>query len=757
MLGGVSRNAVERGETISNSDLAAMEAISNKAGVDADVFLACEAKTSWGKKPGIRAVRAERDRLRAQILAMEPEIIVCFGSVAVKAVFNKALKVGELRHRRHTLEEWPCPVWVSYSLEEVAMKQGLLKFMGIDLLRGCKGELDVKLRPYRVLMPHTPEWYVMPAELDFSEGWCSMDLETYPGTDPHHPDARIRMMSISTDGKTGTVVQADECSEFPEWVRAFLRDPSNVKTGSNIRFDVRWLRRFGYDVDNYVCTSHMQHLIDENSSHNNLKALTLLYTDVGDYAREHNELVRERKGWEFIADDEQYAYAAADGYCGYEISMKQLDIIRKDGLIRPYSMMVANYQSITDLQLAGANLDMKENARLKAAYDERIAGLTSEIHQELGPFNINSPKQLVAKLQHMVPDINLKEFFRKNIDQEDKYSTKAAILRREGHKHPVIGKILDYRRRHTLRNFVTGIHKHIVDVNGRSFVFSEFRGDVTVTGRLSSQRPNLQNLPRNTDEEEAEHLNVKRQYVSRFPGGSILEADQSQLELRVAAMVSADHAMLEAFEAGIDVHTALAAKMRSITPEQVTKKIRQDGKTTNFHVLYGGRAWGLSFRLGCTKVEADGLIRDFQETFTGFVGWQHEKELEAMQNQIVLSMFGWPRRFPVRPPNWKSPEGRRILRQAVNAPIQVDASLITNIGIGQAARRIKREGLRSVPFITVHDSLVVDVFPGEEDRIICAVREEMENPNTRMYDVELSMPLKVDVKIGPSWGEVQEC
>jgi DNA polymerase-1 len=290
---------------------------------------------------------------------------------------------------------------------------------------------------------------------------------------------------------------------------------------------------------------------------------------------------------------------------------------------------------------------------------------------------------------------------------------------------------------------------------------------------MSSSKPNLQNLARDEEEEVALQLNVKRQYISRFVvepcmvenitwehandvvRGTLSEADQSQLELRVAAIMSNDKNMMDAFMRGTDVHTELAAMMRGIRPDQVTKAIRQAGKTTNFHVLYGGAAFGLSLRLGCSKSEAEALIARFYSTFTGFEEWQREQERFAKENLYVESMFGRRRHF-VQPRSWKAPEGKRILRQAVNAPIQGDASAITNIGLVQAMKRMKRETLRSKMFLTVHDSGLTDNYPGEEEQVHTILREEMENPNTLQFGVNLTLPLKVDIKTGPTWGSMVE-
>ena len=755
LLGTVSRHAQEAGECISNADVEACEHISEKAGVDCDIVICCQDKATWakGSKVTLKELRAERERAKLEILSYEPEMIVCFGKGPAQMIFNRGVKVGDLRHRQHELEEWPCPVWVTSSLEEASMKPGLVKFMGFDLLHAAKGETDVRWREHTVTSwtdPPDPR-----LRLDAKIG--SLDLETYPGVDPRHPDARIRMAVVSTDDGFAQVIQAGPCSELPEWLSQWVESGRTMWGGSNIQFDAYWLRiRSGIIMQNYVCTSHIQHLLDENSTQKDLKSLVLIWTDLGDYSREQREMVTERDGWEFIEDHEMYQYAAGDGYGGFEVFRRQLEEIEAQGLQSAFQLHKETYAQLSILMNNGSCLDLAENAALGERYVNHLAQLSGEIRAVLGPINLNSAKQLVEALTRKVPSITLTEYqWKKWDDEEEKFSTKKAVLMREAHKHPIIAKVLEYRRRETLRRFVTGIHKHVRKRGKLAFVETSIRGDVTVTHRMSSSKPNLQNLARDTEEESALQLNVKSQYISRFTGGTLSEADESQLELRIAAIASADDAMMDAFLRGTDVHTELAAMMRGISTKHVTEAIRQAGKTTNFHVLYGGAAFGLSLRLGCSKPEAEGMIAQFYATFHGFEAWQRAQEAFAKKHLYVESMFGRRRHF-VQPRSWKAPEGKRILRQAVNAPIQGDASAVTNIGIKQAMDRIEKERLQSKLFMTVHDSALTDNYPGEREYIHDILRDEMEHPNTEQFGVKLTLPLQVDIKTGPTWGSMSK-
>ncbi len=768
VVGAVSRRAAERGVVFTDADLDVLERIGESAGADVELLLACEAPATHGRKPTMKQVRAERDRLLAQVAASGASLVVAMGPIPVAALWGKGgMKASEMRMRRHDLPDVPKPVYVTWSPEEIAVG-GLEQFAAIDVQRALAGELPTQWGEYHVQTEIHPELAEYLATAQLGEHVVSMDLETHPGLDPYAPDARIRMVVVSHRPGWAQVVQCGPASEVPDWVQDLLRDPSVLKTGSNIRFDVRWLRRFGYEVLNHFCTQHQEHVLDENCRAKDLKSLVLRYRpELGDYASGQHALVAERAirdrkgkvvedGWRFVRDEEMYQYAGGDGDGGIAVHLGQMRRIREEGLERPLAVMREWFPAISEVEMAGACVSLERNAELAELYGDELRRLRAEIRGVLGPINVGSPGQLIPALQAHCPGVDLRDLFARSKDGEDeRYSTRAFVLRREAAKHPVLGLILEYRRRDALRRFVDGVRKYAVEVNGRHYVFSSLRGDVTATYRLSSSHPNLQNLPRTAREEAAAGLNVKRQYVSRFEGGSITEGDQSQLELRVAGMEAEDQALMQAFASGEDVHRVLAGMMRGVPLARVTDDMRQAGKTTNFHVLYGGGAIGLARRLGCDEWEARRLVQQFDETFIGYRHWEREQHRLARTRGWVESAFGFRRRIR-RPESWTSSEGRHALRQAANAPIQGGASTIVNLGIVRVRALFRENGLRSVPFLTVHDSLEVDTFPGEEEVVRRLVAEGMEHPEVEKYGVELTIPLRVDFKRGPNWGEMME-
>ena len=755
VLGHVSRNAAEEGTALSDADLMALDTLSTAAGVDAEVLLATEARVTWGKKPGIRLIRAERDRLIADINKSAADFVVAFGPVAVAALWNKAgIKARGLREKLQSPPDVNKPVWVTFSLEELAMKPGLRHAIDSDLKRAVRGHSEVKWGQYDV--QQDPNADLLEYLETASDPVVTVDLETYPGLDPYHPDARIRMAIISHRQGWAQVIQASPTSDLPDWFRRILGDGRILKVGANVRFDVRWLRRFGYEVNNTWCLEHQEHLIDENGGLHDLKSLTLQYhPSLGDYAEGQRDLVAKFKGdWAPIKDEEMYQYAGGDGDAGITVHHGQMAQIAKQGLERPLAVMRTWFPTISNIQIAGACVDMKENAALHERYADDMARLQAEIRGVLGPINPKSHVQLAKALQSVVPDIDLRAFFSKKED-DDKYSTKAAVLRREASKHPVIGTVLQFRRRAALMNFVEAVKKNAVFHHGQWYVHTSLRGDIAATFRHTSSNPNQQNLPKSNAEEDASHMNVKSQYISRFEGGEIMEGDESQLELREAGMISGDEVLFDAFASMMDVHTYLAGMMLGLPPDKVTKEQRGTMKSTNFHVLYGGGPRGLAQRLGCLLPVAQEHIEIFDDTFVGYRKWERGVRSQARADLVVYSRFGAPRRF-IRPTSWKSPAGRRIMRQAGNAPIQSGASWLTNLGLVKTERLMRERGLRSVLFLTVHDSGVFDIYPGEKQAVLECAREGMEHPECEQFGVDLSIPLVVDFKSGPNWGTMKE-
>jgi hypothetical protein len=275
---GVPGEYALRGDFLSESDAKLLESVAQFADVDADILQAVENITCAGKpdKASMGIIREERPRLIAAITAASPEAVICFGPVAVKAVFNRGNKVlAEMLRTAHKVDELVAPVYVTHSLEHAAAKPGVGQWLRFDTHAAVNGMVETTWGDYSLLLPDTQPWDQCPPHLRNlmlqEEPVVGLDLETYPGLSPWDRDARIRMCVISDKPGRATVVQATPDSRLPKWLVDIIECPSIVKAGSNIKFDYRWLLKFGVTMANMHDTSTAQHLIDETDPFKDLK------------------------------------------------------------------------------------------------------------------------------------------------------------------------------------------------------------------------------------------------------------------------------------------------------------------------------------------------------------------------------------------------------------------------------------------------------------------------------------------------------
>lgn len=770
LLGTMSRYA-PKGDPLSTEDLRILEEVADAANMDASVVFATQTIAA-AKNPAratMKVLREERERMLEEIAGHEPDLVMVFGPIALKALYNKGnITLNEnLRQELH-LDDVDAPVYVTHSMDHVNAKHGMKKWLILDAKAAVDGFTETQWGDYVVLDPADPDWDVCPAAYrGLSEGSIvGFDLETYPGLDPWCEGSRIRMAIISDGPHVGHVVQLRHDSQLPGWLRDIVENPDIVKAGSNIKFDFKWLARFGCVMRNMHDTSVAEHIIDETNPLKGLKHLTFLYAPwLGDYSKEHRALVAERGGWEFVADDEQYLYAGGDGEASYCSAVTQMRKLTEMELLRPYRLSHDLYKVLCDMEHNGCRIDMDVNAELDELFQKHMVVLRGEITEALGPINPGSAKQLAEALKAAVPGIDLTKtkMFRlfqerPGDDEVEEISTNRATLEREAHRHPIIETVLRWRRLAKLHStYVVGIRdKYRTSRAGIDYLTTTFRCDVVETYRLSSQGPNLQNQPSKPDPDDPHpiplELNTKRQFISRFEGGVFMEADLAQAEIRVAAMLSKDQKMIDAIISGEDVHTAMAATLLDKKFDDVTKLERQRCKRLTFLILYGGGANTLSKQLGITKDAAKDLIGQYFRTFSRLDFFINQRKMLVKRDLFLESAFGYRRRFK-KPANWMSPDGWRIERQAWNFIVQNTASCILFCALVKLHAEMQRRGLKSLLILTVHDSIGLDVHPDEIHEVAVLVKHCMENPDCERYGFSLTVPMEADIEIGPSWGD----
>ncbi|KPJ97089.1 MAG: hypothetical protein AMJ55_00280 [Gammaproteobacteria bacterium SG8_15] len=769
VLGGMHRDVGRTGDAIAPNEIDLLQQVATELRLEVDLFLAVEDPAQAGKGSSVpmNVIREERPRLIEQIERANPDIVVCFGPTAIKSVFNKGNMVQrEMMRQKHNAPDVACPVVVTHSMEALAMSPGIKKWIRMDIQAAVEGHVETEWGDYVYIRSDDPSWSVAPDWVHgLQPGVCiGFDLETYPGLDPHAENSRIRMAVLSHMVGRATVVLTDPYGALPEWVTTLASDNSIIKAGSNIKFDYRWMHRFGYDLRNLHDTSTADHVLDETNPFKDLKSLTFKYLPrLGDYSKDQRARVAELGGWEHVPDDEMLQYAGGDGEASLAAAHAQRRILREHNLERPFRLSMDLYEVLAKMEVRGVGIDMGINKELDASFSDNLSEVRDKITDALGPINPNSPVQLADALLRTVPDIDLaKRGLRHYLEERptEEASTARDVLEREASKHPVIEDILLHRRLQKLHGtYIKGIRdKYITERNGKYYIHPQYRTDVVHTNRLSSNSPNGQNIPRKPDPDDPhpipQELNIKRQFVSRFDGGQIMEADLSQAELRVAAWLSRDPNMIGIIEHGGDIHRNTASLVYGVPLDEVTDLQRYNCKRVNFLTLYGGGANTLGRQLGISKNQAKEILDQYFRTFPGLRTYIDRINVRVQRDLYVESPFGYRRRFE-RPLRWMSWDGWRVQRQAWNHIVQNTAAALCYVGMINVQGYLE-DTLKSHIIMQVHDSIIVDVYPGELDHVATITKAYMEEPSLDRYGVDnFDIPLVCDVEAGPSWGEMK--
>lgn len=390
---------------------------------------------------------------------------------------------------------------------------------------------------------------------------------------------------------------------------------------------------------------------------------------------------------------------------------------------------------LAEMQQAGCKADADQLCAFGEQLDTRIAALTEQIYEAAGhEFNIQSSKQLGVVL---FEELGLP--YKKKT--KTGYSTSAEVLESLAGYHPMIADVLEYRQLTKLKStYVDGLLK-VIAPDGR--IHSHFQQTVTATGRLSSVDPNLQNIPVRTELGRE----LRRMFVAE-QGRVLVDADYSQIELRVLAHVADDDAMIEAFRGGQDIHATTASKVYGVPVEEVTPQMRSSCKAVNFGIVYGISDFSLAQDIGVTRKEAAAFIQSYLDTYPGVHHYMESIKQSARETGYVETLFGRRRALPEL--NSKNFNLRSFgERAAMNTPIQGTAADIIKIAMLRVRDRLKAEGFEARLILQVHDELILEAPEHEAERAAVLLREEME------HAAELRVPLVAEAKIGHSWYETK--
>ena len=388
---------------------------------------------------------------------------------------------------------------------------------------------------------------------------------------------------------------------------------------------------------------------------------------------------------------------------------------------------------LADMQKEGFKADSDMLKRFSELLSVKAEKLETEIYELAGEeFNINSPKQL---------GIILFEKMQLPFAKKTKtgYSTNVDILEKLKSKHEIAGKILEYRHLTKLKStYADGLLTVINEKTGR--IHSSFNQTVTATGRISSTNPNLQNIPVRTDLGRE----FRKVFVARDDNYILVDADYSQIELRVLAAVADDKNMQEAFKSGVDIHTKTASEVFGVADFMVTDEMRRRAKAVNFGIVYGIGEFSLAQDIGVTRKEAKEYIERYLKSFDGVSRYMKDIVVFAKEYGYVKTLLGRRRYIPeINSSNHMVKAfGERV---ALNAPIQGTAADIIKLAMVNVYRRLSENNMKSKLILQVHDELIIEAHKSELEEVKNILREEMENA------FPLSVPLKVDMGCGRSW------
>ena len=568
----------------------------------------------------------------------------------------------------------------------------------------------------------------------------SLDTET---TSTSAIDAELVGLSFSVTPHEAFYVpipaNREEALRIVNIFKPLYEDPQILKVGQNIKYDLEVLRNYNIYLAGPMWDTMIAHYLIQPELRHNMDYMAETYLN---YQTVHiDELIgprgKSQRSMRDLSPTQVYEYACEDADITLQLKEKlEPELKRLDCEKLFYEIEMPLMPVLAEMEMTGVCLDTDSLAQTSKELTARMNQIEHEIYELAGhSFNISSPRQ--------VGDVLFGEM--KIIEKPKKtktgqYVTSEEVLQQLHAKHPIVGKILDYRGlRKLLSTYVDNLPTLINPRTGH--IHTSFNQCVTATGRLSSSDPNLQNIPvRGEDGKE-----IRKAFVPE-PGCLFFSADYSQIELRVMAHLSSDGAMIDAFRKGYDIHAATAARVYKKDIKEVERDERTKAKRANFGIIYGITIFGLAERLDISRDEAKQLIDGYFETFPHVHDYMEQAKQTARQQGYVTTLFGRRRYLPDI--NSQNGTVRGFAeRNAINAPIQGTAADIIKVAMIHIFERFQRENIKSKMILQVHDELNFSVYPEEKEQVERIVLEEME------HAFEMQVPLVADSGFGQNWLE----
>lgn len=530
-----------------------------------------------------------------------------------------------------------------------------------------------------------------------------------------------------------------EAQELIEVVRPFFEADHIEKIGQNLKYDIKVLAKYNIEVKGKLFDTMLAHYLINPDMRHNMDVLAETYLNYTPISI--TELIgkkgKNQRSMREVALDKQTEYAVEDADITLQLKNHFEKELEQAGTRKLFDEIeIPLVRVLAAMELEGINLNVDFLQRLSDDLDRDIQKLSEAIFAEAGEeFNIGSPKQLGIILFE-----KLKLVDKPKKTKTGQYSTAEDVLSYLAKDHAIIRNILEYRGLTKLKS--TYVDALPTQVAKDQRVHTDYMQTVAATGRLSSNNPNLQNIPIRTERGRE----VRKAFVPRDDNHSLLAADYSQIELRIIAALSQEENMIEAFKNGEDIHASTAARVFNVSLEEVTREQRSNAKTVNFGIIYGVSAFGLSNQTDLSRSEAKELIDTYYKTYPKLRNYMSDQVDFAREHGYVKTVLD--RRRYLKDIN----SGNAVVRgaaerNAVNAPIQGSAADIIKIAMINIYNKLQEGNYKTKMLLQVHDELVFDVPNQELDTMKTLIKSEMEQA------FSLSVPLDVEVGQGQNWLE----
>jgi DNA polymerase-1 len=533
----------------------------------------------------------------------------------------------------------------------------------------------------------------------------------------------------------------EEAQTLAEKFKPFFESESIEKIGQNVKYDLKVLSKYGIQIKGKLFDTMIAHYLINPDMRHNMDVLSETYLK---YSPKSIETLIGKKGkgqlsMRDVNMEEIKEYAAEDADITLQLKKVFSPILDKAETKKLFEEIeIPLIPVLASMEMEGINLDIDYLKSMSIDMQKEINEFEQKIYEAAGEkFNLASPKQLGDILFDKLKIGGAKQKKTKT----GQYATGEEVLSYLANDNPIVAAILEWRQMVKLQSTYIDALPNQVDAKTKR-VHTDYMQTVAATGRLSSNNPNLQNIPIRTERGRL----IRKAFIARDENYTLLSADYSQIELRIIAALSGEENMIKAFQNNEDIHRSTAAKVFNVPLEEVTKEQRSNSKTVNFGIIYGVSAFGLSNQTSLSRSESAALIDAYYKTYPKLKSYMTEQVDFARNHGYVQTVLG--RRRYLKDINSANAIVRGgAERNAVNAPIQGSAADIIKIAMISIYKKLSSENWKSKMLLQVHDELVFDVHNSELEKIQTLIKHEMENA------FKLDVPLEVEIGVGKNWLE----